>query len=419
MHRSIAVLTGFFFLCGCDIVLPACHFETAGCDYDNDGVNNEDDVFPRDASRVDDCEDFECGRSNSGLTCGTCGGDLPDCVDHVCVDDCAGLECGDSPNLGIDCGTCEGETETCEENLCIDDCDGLECGESPAQGFDCGSCASETAICEENLCVDDCEGLECGDSPNLGIDCGTCEGERPWCLANQCVAQIVEWVEIEGDTFTMGSDSTASQYPAHSVAVPTFQMTKTEVTQSQYRLCFEEGVCSALGEASTNCVWNDPTRAVHPANCLTWTQANTFCAFVGGRLPSEAEWEFAARSGGKNNVFPWGNAVPSCDFAIITETDEVAGCGENRPWPVCSKPGGNTEQGLCDMAGNVWEWVEDFWHQNYVGAPTDGSAWLEASLYRVCRGGSYSGINSAVRTRYRTSFTALTTMTDIGFRCAK
>ncbi len=217
----------------------------------------------------------------------------------------------------------------------------------------------------------------------------------------------------------MGSDSTAGQTPAHAVTVPSFQMTKTEITQKQYRICFEEGTCSALGEASTNCVWNDPTREDHPANCLSWAQARTFCAFVGGRLPSEAEWEFAARSGGKDNPYPWGNAVPTCDFAIIAETDEVAGCGENRPWPVCSKPGGNTDQELCDMAGNVWEWIEDFWHQNYVDAPTDGSAWLESSLYRVARGGGYVQNDTFVSTRNRTFFTQLSTTTDIGFRCAK
>ena len=111
-------------------------------------------------------------------------------------------------------------------------------------------------------------------------------------------------------------------------------------------------------------------------NCLDWQQAVDFCAWAGGRLPSEAEWEYAARSGGPSSSYkyPWGNDAATCTYAVMD--DGGYGCGTGRTWSVCSKPAGNTSQGLCDMSGNVWEWVEDWYHGDYTGAPTDGSAWV-------------------------------------------
>ena len=198
----------------------------------------------------------------------------------------------------------------------------------------------------------------------------------------------VEWVRIPGGTFNMGSsDSYVNEKPVHRVTVPTFEMTKTQVTVEQYKACVDAGACTAP-DTGGYCNWGQSDRGKHPINCVDWQQAQAYAKWAGGRLPTEAEWEYAARSGGRDWKYPWGNENATCDRAVISEGGN--GCGRNSTWPVCSKPRGNTTQGLCDMAGNVWEWVQDWYHDSYNGAPTDGSAWEKPTgSYRVNRGGSW------------------------------
>jgi len=101
-------------------------------------------------------------------------------------------------------------------------------------------------------------------------------------------------------------------------------------------------------------------------NRVSWHQMMTFAAWVGARLPTEAEWEFAASSRG-TGVYPWGAASPSSTLADYDSFDGTSA--------TCSRTSGNSAQGLCDMAGNVWEWVQDEYHSRYNGAPTNGSGW--------------------------------------------
>jgi formylglycine-generating enzyme required for sulfatase activity len=150
-----------------------------------------------------------------------------------------------------------------------------------------------------------------------------------------------------------------------------------------------------------------------------WNQAVTYCQSVGGRLPSEAEWEYAARSRGQDIAYPWGNEEPCCARAIID--DGGSGCGTGLPWPVCSKETGNSTQNLCDMTGNLMEWVRDNWHGNYNGAPTGGSAW-ETGGNRLPRGGSFingTGNKLLTTTGRGLYFGDTYQNTFIGFRCAR
>ena len=196
---------------------------------------------------------------------------------------------------------------------------------------------------------------------------------------------------IPGGSFMMGSNSGSNdEKPVHRVTVGTFRMSKTEVTVAQYRACVDAGRCTKPN-TGTYCNWGKAGRGAHPVNCVDWKQSRTFCGWAGGRLPSEAEWEYAARSGGKSWKYPWGNTAATCSRAVMDHGGN--GCGKQRTWPVCSKTAGNTVHGLCDMAGNVWEWVEDCWHANYEGAPADGSAWLgcdPAQDQVSLRGGSWT-----------------------------
>lgn len=208
----------------------------------------------------------------------------------------------------------------------------------------------------------------------------------------------IKWVAIPAGSFMMGAN-TYGNLPIHQVTINAFDMAKTEVTNKQYRACVDAGVCTIPS------AWPDKfEKEDQPVIEVTWEQARTFSEWVGGRLPSEAEWEYAARSAGKDIKYPWGNEAANCERAVISDASG-SGCGRNSTWPVCSKVAGNTAQGLCDMSGNVIEWTQDLHHrtsvdgiQTYGGAPTDGSAW-ESSVnaptgptgyYRVYRGGHWS-----------------------------
>jgi len=199
----------------------------------------------------------------------------------------------------------------------------------------------------------------------------------------------------------MGSEfGEADELPVHEVEVPPFEITRTEVTVAMYRACRSAGDCSEP-DVGGSCTWSGSAGAAedHPINCVDWSQAQAFASWVGegARLCSEAEWEYAARSGGQQRTYPWGDASPDCDRVVMS------GCGGDTQ-PVCSRRSGNSEQGVCDLAGNVWEWVQDWYHSSYDDAPDDGSAWESpAGSDRVRRGGGWLSTADSLRatTRYR------------------
>ena len=220
----------------------------------------------------------------------------------------------------------------------------------------------------------------------------------PWGRATQPVRTTrgkagIQWVRISGGTFMMGSDDISpSTQPRHKVTIRPFEMAQTLVTNKQYQACVDAGVC-AQGRSPGSWLEGDHQPVVE----VDWEQAQVFSRWVGGRLPSEAEWEYAARGGGREQKYPWGDEAATCERAVLGD------CGGYEPTaPVCSKPAGNTRQGLCDMAGNAFEWVQDRYHDSYNGAPTDGSAWESPTgSDRVYRGGSWGTGASAARSANR------------------
>ena len=143
---------------------------------------------------------------------------------------------------------------------------------------------------------------------------------------------------------------------------------KTEVTVAQYRRCVEAGACEAaafrsyalgsraLDEADSElCNYGAPDRDDHPMNCVSFAGAEAFCGWVGARLPSDAEWLAEASNGGERK-YPWGDEEAACDRAIQFGRERF-GCDAGITWPVCSRPRGNSISGLCDLSGNVREWV--------------------------------------------------------------
>ena len=230
------------------------------------------------------------------------------------------------------------------------------------------------------------------------------------------------WIRIEGGRYEMGDELLAAAEPVHEIELPSFEMKRTEVTLNEYAACVNAGACTVPTSQNGSCNWNTNGSGELPVNCVVWEQAVQYCQWAGGRLPSESEWEYAASSGGIEDKYPWGKASPSCDYTIMKDESGIDGCGRERTWPVCSRPYGNTGDGLCDMGGNVSEWVQDHFHLDYNGSPpSDGTAWEEIGLpYRVVRGASYNASNfSFFDVSNRGNSDAASIQDNIGIRCAR
>ena len=223
--------------------------------------------------------------------------------------------------------------------------------------------------------------------------------------ATTCVQ--LDWVSIPVGTYQMGAtDEGSSAQPVHSVTVAGFKMGRTEVTVCQYHACVDAGTCPAAqcGQSGDD----------HPVVCVDWNQSKAFCEWAGGRLCSESEWEYAARNGSAGNLYPWGDPAPTCDDAVYSD------CASSTA-SACSKTAGNDTWGVCDLAGNAWEWVEDDYHSTYSGAPGDGSAWVDSprGSDRVVRGGGFGGGAAVLRASYRYYFDPSVYVISGGARCCR
>ena len=207
---------------------------------------------------------------------------------------------------------------------------------------------------------------------------------------------ILEMVAIPDGTFIMGSPENeegyhSSQSPQHQVTVPPFFMGKYPVTQQQWR------VVAALKKVNID-LESDPSRFKGdnlPVECVSWNDAQEFCARLSRmanktyRLPTEAEWEYACR-GGTTTPFYCGETI-STDLANYNG-NYTYGQGQKGEYRKKTTEVGKFPAnpfGLYDMCGNVWEWCEDGWHENYINAPIDGSAWTSLGSRRMMRGGSW------------------------------
>ena len=231
-------------------------------------------------------------------------------------------------------------------------------------------------------------------------------------------ADCPEMVVLPAGSFEMGSNENADERPVHRVNVPSFLIGKTEVTQGQWK--------AVMG---SNPSWFSHCGDDCPVEQVSWSGAQEFAQRLSQktgkqyRLPSEAEWEYAARAG-SNTRWSWGDShLQSGEYAWDVSNSKGLNTwfGQNKTQRVAQKK--PNAFGLFDMHGNVWEWVQDCWHDNYTRAPVDASAWTTgcsgSGSTRVLRGGSWIDYPSSLRSAIRYRYTPDIRSADGGFRLAR
>ncbi|MGI5986312.1 MAG: protein kinase domain-containing protein [Oscillospiraceae bacterium] len=216
----------------------------------------------------------------------------------------------------------------------------------------------------------------------------------------------MEMVYVPEGTFIMGSDDGFdNEKPVREVYLDAYWIDKFEVSNAQYKVCVDAGQCT-LPESIN---YGDSYYANHPVIYIKWHQAKAYCEWAGGSLPTEAQWEKAAR-GPDGNKYPWGNEDPTCDKA------NYYGCGVEATTEVGSYPEGASVYGAMDMAGNVWEWVND-WYGPYDANETDNPTGPDSGYSRVMRGGSWDDLSGNLRSALRSLNLPTITYLSYGFRC--
>jgi formylglycine-generating enzyme required for sulfatase activity len=264
------------------------------------------------------------------------------------------------------------------------------------------------------------------DSPDSAADKKATASREPGQIFRDC-PDCAEMVVIPSGSFTMGSPASEKERfddegPQHPVTVMAFALGKYDVTFAQWDACVADGGCNAYRPSDQG--WG---RGNRPVINVSWDDARSYVAWLNRkagiatgsgsgpyRLPSEAEWEYAARAGTVTSRY-WGDVIgrgnADCD-----------GCGsqwdDKQTAPVGSFP--SNAWGLYDMLGNVWQWTADCWNENYTGAPSDGSAWTTGNCgWRVVRGGSWSLNPRYLRSAVRDGNDTGNRLNFAGFRLAR
>ncbi len=233
-----------------------------------------------------------------------------------------------------------------------------------------------------------------------------------------------EMVTVSAGSFQMGCDPAhnagytcaADELPLHSITLSAYQIDKYEVTNAQYAYCVSQGWCTAPADYSSSTrssYYNNSAYGSYPVIHVTWYDAANYCAFATKRLPTEAEWEKAAR-GTTLRTFPWGDTAAACTYANYNSSC-YGDTGQ-----VGNYPAGASQYGAMDMSGNVWEWVADYYKSDYYSDsdPTNPAGPAETTQ-KVRRGGAWSHIDNFIRLADRGNPFPDQENDLGGFRCVK
>ncbi len=283
---------------------------------------------------------------------------------------------------------------------------------------------SLTGSTDLTLCIGNCaiaceQDSDCDDSATSTVD--TCV--YPGTTRSTCTnVDLNKWIDIGGGGFSMGcatSDSFCNEYekPSHSVTVSKYSIQMYEVTNKEYKRCVDTGFCTEPQETKSETrltYYGDTTYDDFPVVNVNWDQAKTYCDWVGGRLPTEAEWEYAA-GGGSGIRYPWGAQIdetaPEANYANSGDSYD------NDTTPVGYYPAGASGNGALDMAGNVWEWVFDI-YDAYTSDSQEDPRGPDTGTHRVARGGSFNDNAQYLRITHRVQSLPGSFFSYLGFRCA-
>ena len=242
--------------------------------------------------------------------------------------------------------------------------------------------------------------------------------------------QFPEKIYIPAGEFQMGCDPDhnggfpceANALPLHTVLLGAFYIDHTEVTNAQYAQCVTAGTCKppmSLTSAHRDRYYGSEEYGDYPVTWVNWYQAQDYCIWAGGSLPTEAQWEKAARGSTDTRTYPWGDQTPQCRLANFYDYQGFGNYCMGDTSPAGSCPAGASPYGVLDMAGNLFEWVYDWYSDTYYrGSPGINPTGPIDGTEKVLRGGSWYYFADTLGVAYRLSAGQGGQSLQFGFRCA-
>ncbi len=426
-----------------------------GCSVDFNKSERKDGSVIADSDTDSDADSMQDSSHEAGTSCNPtiCTG----CCDHwgICQPGMNDTACGSGGEPCLDCTQTQGYQ--CMEGMCSDDacpndpnnwtqfgCD--NCHDNDGDGYRGTDCDLPEDYCDDDpmnwtedgcqSCVDsDGDGLR-GTGCDLSEDCDDSAVGVEVCNTNGCPQDGWSYIP-EGDFYRgcnegeLGGTCNNKEQPRHVVTLSSYCVQSTEVSVGMYRACKDAGVCTGSPEVtSTNdlCNWTTSPagRENHPINCIVWSEAREYCQeWMGGDLPSEAQWEKAARGAYPDTrKYPWGNTPEpygcnNCNWNYCYSSNPPA------TWPVgyLSSGAGDSPFGLKDMAGNLWEWTLDEYNESIYSTCAQGCTDpvnMTSYNYKIIRGGGYHHPDqSYLRVTTREQENKNNKSLNLGFRCIR